>query len=176
MIICAGESLIDMVSFATEKGEVQYSPHVGGSIVNSAIALGRLGADAYYCGAVSNDTFGGLIEDCLRDSKVQKDFIIKANRPTTLAYADVTDGVAKYTFVDEHSAGRLIDENSLKPFVNKIKNVKALLVGGISLQAEPCGTSWQWLVEQVAGHCIIYFDANIRPDFIEDKDNIYFPG
>ena len=170
MIICAGESLIDMVSFATEKGEVQYSPYVGGSILNSAITLGRLGADVYYCGAVSNDTFGGLIEDCLRDSKVQEDFIIKTNRPTTLAYADVTDGVAKYTFVDEHSAGRLIDEDSLKPFVNKIKNAKALLVGGISLQAEPCGMSWQWLVEQVADHCVIYFDANIRPDFIEDKD------
>ena len=170
MIICAGESLIDMVSFATEKGEVQYSPHVGGSILNSAIALGRLGADTYYCGAISNDTFVDLIEDYLRDSKVKEDFIIKTNRHTTLAYADVTDGVAKYTFVDEHSAGRLIDENSLKPFVNKIKNAKALLVGGISLQAEPCGTSWQCLVEQVAGHCIIYFDANIRPDFIEDKD------
>jgi fructokinase len=170
MIICAGESLIDMVSFATEKGEVQYSPHVGGSILNSAIALGRLGADAHYCGAVSNDTFGHLIEDCIRESRVQEDFIFKTNRPTTLAYADVTDGVAKYRFVDGHSAGRLIDENSLKPFVNKIKNAKALLVGGISLQTEPCGTSWQWLVEQVANHCVIYFDANIRPDFIEDKD------
>ena len=170
MIICAGESLIDMVSFATEKGEVQYSPHVGGSVLNSAIALGRLGADTYYCGAISNDTFVDLIEDYLRDSKVKEDFIIKTNRHTTLAYADVTDGVAKYTFVDEHSAGRLIDENSLKPFVNKIKNAKALLVGGISLQAEPCGMSWQWLVEQVADHCVIYFDANIRPDFIEDKD------
>ena len=66
MIICAGESLIDMVSFVTEKGEVQYSPHVGGSILNSAIALGRLGADTYYCGAISNDTFVDLIEDYLR--------------------------------------------------------------------------------------------------------------
>ena len=170
MIICAGESLIDMVSFVTEKGEVQYSPYVGGSILNSAIALGRLGADAYYCGTVSNDTFGDLIENCLRDSKVKEDFIIKTNRHTTLAYADVTDGVAKYTFVDEHSASRLIDEDSLKPFVNKIKNAKALLVGGISLQADPSGKSWQWMVEQVTGHCVIYFDANIRPDFIEDKD------
>ena len=43
------------------------------------------------------------------------------------------------------------------------------MIGGISLQAEPSGTSWQWLVEQVAGHCVIYFDANIRPNFIEDK-------
>ena len=170
MIICAGESLIDMVSFASEKGEVQYSPHVGGSILNSAIALGRLGADTYFCGAISNDAFGRLIEDCYRDSRVQEDFIIKTNRPTTLAYSDISDdGIAQYRFVDEHSAGRLIDKNSLKPFVNKIKNAKALLIGGISLQAEPSGTSWQWLVEQVTGHCVIYFDANIRPNFIEDK-------
>ncbi len=173
MIICAGESLIDMVSFGIEKGEVQYTPHVGGSILNSARALGRLEADAYYCGAVSNDTFGGLILDSLRDSKVQEDFIINTNRPSTLAYADVTNGVAKYTFVDEHSAGRLIDEVSLKPFVNKIKNAKALLVGGISLQAEPCGSSWQWLIEQVLGGCVIYFDANIRSDFIENKRNYF---
>jgi len=173
MIICAGESLIDMVSFGVEKGEVQYTPHVGGSILNSARALGRLEADAYYCGAVSNDTFGGLILDSLRDSKVQEDFIINTNRPSTLAYADVTDGVAKYTFVDEYSAGRLIDEVSLKPFVNKIKNAKALLVGGISLQAEPCGSSWQWLIEQVLGGCVIYFDANIRSDFIENKRNYF---
>ena len=166
MIICAGESLIDMVS---SKGEAQYTPHVGGSILNSARALGRLDADAYYFGAVSSDTFGGLILDCLRDSKVQEDFIISTNRPTTLAYADVIAGAAKYTFVDEHSAGRLIDEVSLKPFVNKIKNAKALLVGGISLQAEPCGSSWEWLVEQVVGDCVIYFDTNIRPDFIDDK-------
>ena len=169
MIICAGESLIDMVSFAKERGEVQYTPHVGGSILNSARALGRLDADAYYCGAVSNDTFGGLILDSLRDSKVQEDFIINTNRPTTLAYADVTDGIAKYSFVDEHSAGRLIDRDSLKPYLNKIKNAKALLVGGISLQAEPCGSSWQWLVEKVLGDCVIYFDTNIRPDFIDDK-------
>ena len=170
MIICAGESLIDMVSFVTEKGEVQYSPHVGGSILNSAVALGRLGADTYFCGAISNDAFGRLIEDCYRDSRVQEDFIIKTNRPTTLAYSDISDdGIAQYSYVDEHSAGRLIDKNSLKPFVSKIKNAKALLVGGISLQAEPSGTSWQWLVEQVAGHCVIYFDANIRPNFIEDK-------
>ena len=143
---------------------------MGSLIIARPIATRCLWPPDNFFGRRSNDTFGGLIEDCLRDSKVQEDFIIKTHRHTTLAYADVTDGVAKYTFVDEHSAGRLIDENSLKPFVNKIKNAKALMVGGISLQAEPCGSSWQWLVEQVAGGCVIYFDANIRPDFIEDKD------
>ena len=170
MIICAGESLIDMVSY---RGEPEYTPHVGGSNFNSSIALGRLGANSYYFGAVSHDTYGELIEDHLRGSNVKEDFIIKTNRPTTLSYADVIDGIAEYTFVDEHSAGRMLDQTSLKPFVKRVIKAKALLVGGISLQAEPCGTSWQWLIEQVSGYLPIYFDANIRPDFIENKRNYF---
>ena len=170
MIICAGDSLIDMVSF---RGEAEYTPHVGGSNFNSSIALGRLGADSYYFGAISNDNYGELIENTLRHSNVKQDFIIKTNRPTTLAYADVIDGIAEYTFVDEHSAGRLLDTTSLKPFLDGVKKAKALLVGGISLQAEPCGSSWQWLIEGVSGHLPIYFDANIRPDFIEDKQRYF---
>ena len=170
MIICAGESLIDMVSF---RGEAEYTPHVGGSNFNSSIALGRLGADSYYFGAISNDNYGELIENTLRHSNVKEDFIIKTNRPTTLAYADVIDGIAEYTFVDEHSAGRLLDTTSLKPFLDGVKKAKALLVGGISLQAEPCGSSRQWLIEGVSGHLPIYFDANIRPDFIEDKQRYF---
>ena len=170
MIICAGESLIDMVSF---RGEPEYTPHVGGSNFNSSIALGRLGANSYYFGAVSHDTYGELIEDRLRGSNVKEDFIIKTNRPTTLAYADVVDGIAEYTFVDEHSAGRMLDQTSLKPFVKRVIKAKALLVGGISLQAEPCGSSWQWLIKQVSGHLPIYLDANIRPDFIENKRSYF---
>ena len=77
MIICAGESLIDMVSF---RGEAEYTPHVGGSNFNSSIALGRLGADSYYFGAISNDSYGELIENTLRHSKVKEDFVIKTNR------------------------------------------------------------------------------------------------
>ena len=168
MIICAGESLIDMVSF---RGEAEYTPHVGGSNFNSSIALGRLGADSYYFGAISNDNYGELIENTLRHSNVKEDFIIKTNRPTTLAYADVVNGIAEYTFVDEHSAGRLLDQKALNPFINRVKKAKALLVGGISLQAEPCGSSWQWLIEQVSGYLPIYFDSNVRPDFIENKQN-----
>ena len=113
MIICAGESLIDMVSF---RGEAEYTPHVGGSNFNSSIALGRLGADSYYFGAISNDNYGELIENTLRHSNVKEDFIIKTNRPTTLAYADVIDGIAEYTFVDEHSAGRLLDQRASNLF------------------------------------------------------------
>ncbi len=166
MIICAGESLIDMVCLLEGS---ECTPHVGGSILNTSISLGRLGAECAYFGAVSNDNYGELIAQYLKSSSVQEAFIIKTNRPTTLAYADVIKGVAKYTFVDENSAGRMLTKDSVKPFLDQLRCASALMVGGISLQAEPCGASWQWLIEKVSGHCPIYFDANIRPNFIAVK-------
>ena len=39
MILCAGESLIDMIPNA----DGAYVPHVGGAVLNTAVALGRLG-------------------------------------------------------------------------------------------------------------------------------------
>ena len=65
----------------------------------------------------------------------------------------------------------MLDQKSLNPFINRVKKAKALLVGGISLQAEPCGSSWQWFIQQVSSYLPIYFDANVRPDFIENKQN-----
>jgi fructokinase len=57
---------------------------------------------------------------------VKEDFVIKTNRPTTLAYADVVNGIAEYTFVDEHSAGRLLDQKSLNPIYQKSKEGKGI--------------------------------------------------
>lgn len=39
MILCAGEALIDMIPNA----DGAYAPHVGGAVLNTAVALGRLG-------------------------------------------------------------------------------------------------------------------------------------
>ena len=44
MIVCAGEALIDMLPRETALGEPAFAPLAGGSVFNTAIALGRLGA------------------------------------------------------------------------------------------------------------------------------------
>jgi len=166
VVIFCGESLIDLVC-NTKK---IYIPHVGGSILNSAIAFGRLTGDSFYMGGVSSDEHGKLISKTLSDSSVKSDFFIKTDRPTTLAYVDLdSDGVAKYRFEDEASAGRLISKEELKPFLEDIKKMDALLVGGISLQSEPCGTSLEWVTECLYKETSIYYDPNIRPSFIKDK-------
>ena len=170
MIICAGESLIDMVSF---RGEAEYTPHVGGSNFNSSIALGRLGADSYYFGAISNDSYGELIENTLRHSKVKEDFVIKTNRPTTLAYADVIEGIAEYTFVDEHSAGRLLDTIEPQTFSSWIEKGKGIIGWRDKSSSRALRIKLAVAYREVSGHLPIYFDANIRPDFIEDKQSFF---
>ena len=42
MIICCGESLIDMISVANAGNESVYAGLTGGAIFNTSIALGRL--------------------------------------------------------------------------------------------------------------------------------------
>lgn len=167
MVVFLGESLIDLVS----NSEKIYIPHVGGSVLNSAIAFGRLTGDSFYMGGVSSDEYGELISKTLSNSSVKSDFFIRTDRPTTLAYVDLdSEGVAKYCFEDEASAGRLISIDELKPFLEDIKKMDALLVGGISLQSEPCGTSLEWVTECLHKETSIYYDPNIRPSFIKDKE------
>ena len=43
MILCCGETLIDMLPRTSPEGEEAFAPHPGGAVFNTAIALGRLG-------------------------------------------------------------------------------------------------------------------------------------
>ncbi|MEU0737843.1 PfkB family carbohydrate kinase, partial [Streptomyces lavendulocolor] len=65
MIVAAGESLIDLVP----EGAGPLSalvPRRGGGPYNTAVALGRLGAEAAFCSRVSTDAFGEVLLDGLR--------------------------------------------------------------------------------------------------------------
>ena len=164
MIVCCGEALIDMIECTNEGSEKSYIPKVGGAIVNSAIALGRLGGDVSFLGAVSSDNFGAIIKQTIKDSGVKTQLIMTSNKPSTLAFAFLKDGNATYSFFDENSAGKMIEASDFAPIPSE---VKAMLFGGISLMSEPCGSSFEYLANDNRDK-LIYFDPNIRASFIKD--------
>ena len=51
----------------------------GGKGANQACACAKLGGDAYMCGCVGNDTFGGELIDNLKSVGVNTDFIRKVD-------------------------------------------------------------------------------------------------
>lgn len=165
MILCCGEALIDMIPKPTEADRDGYVPYSGGAIFNTAVGLGRLGVQAGMLSGVSNDLFGQQLVAALTASHVDCTALIRSDRPSTLAFVQLTDGHATYTFYDENSAGRMIAADDLPALSD---DVNALYFGGISLCAEPAAATYLALMEREAGQRVIMIDPNIRPGFIDD--------
>lgn len=164
MILCCGEALIDMLPRETTQGEPAFSPYAGGAVMNTAIALGRLGAQSGYFGGLSNDLFGKVLTDTLDASHVDHSLCPRSDRPTTLAFVTLTDGHAQYAFYDENTAGRMLTEADLPA----TDTLDALFFGGISLVSEPQADSYAALCAR-AGDLPVMIDPNIRPGFITDE-------
>lgn len=165
MILCCGEALIDMLPRETATGESAFAPHAGGSVYNTAIALGRLDAPVQFFSGLSSDLFGDVLRDGLATSKVDSTPAAISDRHTTLAFVKLTDGHASYAFYDENTAGRMLTPADL-PDVT----ADALFFGGISLVVEPCGAAYEALMLREAPQRLTMIDPNIRPSFITDED------
>ncbi|EAU45242.1 carbohydrate kinase family protein [Salipiger bermudensis] len=165
MILCCGESLIDMLPRTASTGEPSFAPVAGGAVFNTAIAIGRLGAPSGYLGGISTDLFGTVLAEALTASRVDFSLAPRSDRPTTLAFVTLTDGHAQYAFYDESTAGRMLSEDDLPALGAE---TEALFFGGISLVSEPAADSYAALCAQ-AGERLVMIDPNIRPGFITDE-------
>lgn len=166
MIVCCGEALIDMLPRRTEAGESAYLPMNGGSIFNTAIALGRLGVSTGFFSGFSTDFFGDSLQQGLRDSHVSLDYSKVHDKPSTLAFVKLENGHARYSFFDDNSANRMLTQKDLP----KLKDdVKALHFGSISLISEPAASTHAALLKRESKKRVICIDPNIRPTVIKSK-------
>ncbi|NYV77791.1 PfkB family carbohydrate kinase, partial [Streptomyces sp. UH6] len=104
MIVVAGEALIDLVPH--EPGPLApLRPVPGGGPYNTAVALGRLGAQVAFCSRISTDGYGGALLEGLREAGVDTRPVQRGPEPTTLALARLgEDGSASYAFYVEGTA------------------------------------------------------------------------
>jgi len=166
MILCCGEALIDCLPRKLADGSDAFQPVNGGSVYNTAIALGRLGHKVGLFAGMSTDFFGDSLREGLKASLVSPKFLRTKPLHTTLAMVKLTDGHAKYSFIDDASAGRMLTKADLPKLP---KTVSALHFGSISLIPEPCGSTYEALMKREAKTRVISLDPNIRPTLIKDK-------
>ncbi len=167
MILCCGEALIDMIPETTVSGDLGFVPHPGGSVFNTAVALGRLEISVGMLTGLSDDMFGDQLKATLEASNVDTSHVVTSSRPTTLAFVVLVDGRASYSFFDESSAGRMLSTEDL-PHLSPA--VSVLYFGGISLACEPSADSYAAVLERYGSGCLVMIDPNIRPGFIDDRD------
>lgn len=168
VLLCAGEALIDMVPRDTPEGRA-FLPLPGGAVFNTAIAAGRLGTPTAFWYGLSTDLFGDQLRAGLAEAGVDASLSAPVDRHSTLAFVTLVEGQARYLFLDENTAGRMLSPSDLPAVPD---SVRALFVGGISLVNEPVGTTMEALAARVAADGagrLIMLDPNVRPGFIRDE-------
>ena len=166
MILNCGEALIDMVAGKTSDDQAAFVPHSGGAVMNTAVALGRLGVPSGFFAGLSSDFFGAQLKAHLEASHVSYDLCPISDAATTLAFVQLVNGQAKYTFFDENTALRGLSTNDIPALPD---DVDALFFGGISLAYGSCAEAYETMLLSATQTHVTMIDPNIRPSFVRDE-------
>jgi fructokinase len=166
MILCCGEALIDLIPGVTAEGAPAFVPKAGGSVFNTAVALGRLGIPAAFFGGMSTDFFGDDLRKSLLDAGVDVSLAPVSERYTITAFVKLEGRQARYSFIDEGSACRMLTPEDLPALPD---GISTLHLGSFPLAIEPCGSAFEELCRRECHRRVIHFDPNIRANLIKDR-------
>jgi fructokinase len=159
VIAVLGEAVVDLV----EQDEQVYRAHPGGSPLNVAVGLGRLGRPTVLHARVGADAFGRLFRRHLAASGVADHGLVTAAEPSTLAVASIgPGGVASYDFWVAGTADWqwTAAELAAAPGPDAV----ALHTGSMALEVEPgAGLILDLLRrEHARGAVTVCYDPNVR--------------
>jgi fructokinase len=166
MILSCGDALIDFVPVAVADGGEAVRPVVGGSCLNVAVGLARLGAPTGFVGGISNDVFGRMIAEHALASDVDLGFATRSDHQTTLAFVRIVAGESQYAFYDAQTASR---EWTYRRGSIPFTSIEAVHVGSTTLVNDNGATQTAAMIADAKESATISFDPNCRPNLVGDK-------
>jgi len=159
-ILVIGESLIDIVR---RPGEPAVR-HPGGSCMNVAVGLGRLGYRPTLATWIGDDDDGRAIaRHCARSGVVVLPGSTGAARTSTADASLDADGHATYTF----------DMEWRMPVIPKTNRYGIVHVGSLGSVLEPGGTDVWKFIETNRRHSFVTFDPNCRPTVMGERREVF---
>jgi len=166
-VVC-GEALIDLVRAEGQPASTFSSPWLAlsaGGPMNSAVALGRLGADSHFLGRFSSDAFGVQLRAHVAQSGVSLDLAVDSPQATSIAVVSLDElGKASYTFHFADTANFGWKSEELPALGRDDWLHIASLATVVSPGAEVL-LDWTSRLS-----CGISLDINVRPSVIADPD------
>jgi fructokinase len=166
MLLSCGDALVDFLPVKSTDGRDAIVPVVGGSCLNIAVGMARLGAPTGFVGGISSDLFGRMIADHAMASQIELRHATRSDHQTTLAFVRTVAGEPQYAFYDEGTASRnWIYRRGSIPF----DEIEAIHVGSTTLVDDTGAAQALALVEDARGSVTISFDPNCRPNLVRHK-------
>jgi fructokinase len=166
MLLSCGDALVDFLPVTAMDGRDAAVPVAGGSCLNIAVGMARLGARAGFVGGISTDLFGRIVADHALKSEVDLRYATRSDRQTTLAFVRHVGGEPHYAFYDEATAARnWVYRTGSIPF----GEIEAVHVGSTTLANAQGAAQAFAMIEDAKGVTTISFDPNCRPNLVRDK-------
>jgi len=169
-VVC-GETLIDLIQ-ADEQPEgflsSSWSAMSAGGPMNSAVALGDLGADVHFLGRLSRDAFGAQLRGHIDSAGVALDLATESSQATSLAVVSLDDeGKASYTFHFSDTANFGWEDADLPT----LGQGDWLHIASLACVVSPgSDVLLDWVHGLKAG---ISYDINVRPTVITDPEEYW---
>ena len=166
MLLSCGDALVDFLPVKSADGRDATVSVVGGSCLNIAVGMARLGAPAGFVGGISTDLFGRMIADHASASQVDLRYVTRSAHQTTLAFVRHVGGEPQYAFYDEATASR---NWSYQRGSIPLDEIEAIHVGSTTLANDNGAIQALAMIEDVGGSTTISFDPNCRPNLVRHK-------
>jgi len=166
MLLSCGDALIDFLPVKAVDGRDAAVPVAGGSCLNIAVGMARLGAAAGFVGGISTDLFGRMIADHALASQVDLRYAVRSGHQTTLAFVRTVAGEPQYAFYDEATASRnwIYRRRSMA-----FDEVEAIHVGSTTLVNDDGAAQARAMIDDAGASVTISFDPNCRPALVRHK-------
>jgi fructokinase len=155
--VTVGEALIDLVP--AEDGA--YLARPGGSPLNVAVGLARLGQPTALAGRLSADPFGTVLRQHLERSGVDMRLAVAAPESSTIALVELSGGHARYEF----TAGGADFQWTPEELEFLPAGARAVHFGSLASWLPPGDAAIAAAVSRIraAGDVLVSYDPNVRP-------------
>jgi fructokinase len=164
-IYTIGETVLDIIF----KNQQPVAAKAGGSMLNTAVSLGRLGMPVHFISEYASDTVGEMIDNFLVLNGVDTQFVYKYNEGKSalaLAFLDEENN-ADYSFYKAYPPKRL---NITLPEVNQDDIIMFGSFYGITSEIREI--LQKFLVHAKSKNAIIIYDPNFRKSHLFELDKL----
>lgn len=159
MIVVSGEALMDVFGAEETPSGLMLDARIGGSPLNVAVGLRRLGQNAAFFGAISTGFLGDRLMKALADETVDTCCTVRLDAPATLSLVGLdSHGVPSYAFYGTGAADRCLPLDALV----RVPQAQAYQFGSYAMVVEPVATTQRALVERERHRAVIAYDVNVR--------------
>ena len=158
-----GEALLDLAAPDNDGASIA---RPGGSPMNVAIGLARLGQPTAFVGRISDDPIGTLLRRHLERSAVDIRHVVQATEPSTVALVELSGGQARYQF----SRGGADFQWSANELAFLPGDAVAVHFGSLASWLPPGDAAIVGALGRLRreGSVLISYDPNLRPALFPD--------